>query len=121
MENKPPITSGNKHLSLQEKQKIIDEWKNTGLSKHEFCKSRKIIATTFYGWLKQVARVAGMPDSDLAPVAVVKKSPGFMVKPASESEIEIFLPAQTVIRLRVPVETLITLIKGLSHASHTAR
>ena len=114
MENKQLITSGNKHLSLQEKQKIIAEWKSTGLSKHEFCRSRKIIATTFYGWLKQVARVAGTPDSDLAPVSVVKKYAACMAKPAIEVEAEIFLPSQTVIRLRAPAETLIAVIKGLS-------
>lgn len=121
MDQKPTPLSGNKHLSLQEKRKIVDEWKKSGLSKHEFCKERGVITTTFYGWCKQAARAGDRAENNpLAPVAVVKKSSELHGGQTGEAEAEIFLPNQAIVRLRTPVETLIAVIRGLSDASHTA-
>jgi len=121
MEHTIPESSGTKHLSIQEKQKIVSEWKKTGLSKHQFCKEKGIIPTTFYGWCRQVV-IASEKGSDLAPVAVVNKKPAsFLRRYSGEADAEICLPNQTIVRLRLPVETLIAVIEGLSHAPHSAR
>ncbi len=40
-------------LSIEEKQKLLAEWKKSGKSAAMFCRGKEIRPTTFYGWIKR--------------------------------------------------------------------
>ena len=42
-----------KELSINEKQKLLSEWKESGKSAAMFCREKEIKPTTFYGWIKR--------------------------------------------------------------------
>ncbi len=40
-------------LSIDEKQKLLKEWKESGKNAAVFCREKEIRPTTFYGWIKR--------------------------------------------------------------------
>ena len=63
-------------LSINEKQKLLAEWKESGKSAAMFCREKEIKPTTFYGWIKREKK-----ESNSGFVQIKK-----VLKPAIQSE-----------------------------------
>ena len=63
-------------LSINEKQRLLKEWKESGKSAALFCREKEIRPTTFYGWIKRERK-----KSNTGFVQIKK-----YVKPAIRSE-----------------------------------
>jgi len=99
-------------LVLNQWRTIFAEHQHSGLTITAFCKSRKIVKSSFHRWqnnLKQLdtARANPTPSPAFVPVRVVPEATTFTV-------IEVILPSG--IQLRVPLGADASQVSRLAHA-----
>ena len=92
--------------SAEDRERLIREQAESGLTKKAFCKERGIELGTFYGWSKRHRR--SLPaKAGFAEVAVL---------PATEAAIEVLLPngARVGIRHQGKRDDLVSLVRGVA-------
>ena len=96
--------------SIEDRERIIEEHKRSGLSKIDFCKERGIKLTTFYGWTKKKRSFKKQ-----------KKKKSFFkevsLPVAGAAPVEITLPNGTRISIRhTQSKELISMVRGVINA-----
>jgi transposase-like protein len=111
--NTKQTTQGRRVLtqySAEDRERIIDEQKKSGLSKVTFCKERGINLTTFYGWAKKHRASCGVKETQNSFKEV--KLPVTGVAP-----VEIIFPDGTRINIRhTQSKELVSMVRGVLNA-----
>jgi len=82
--------------SSEDRRKLIERYKSSGLSKVEFCRENGLKVTTLYGWLSRHGKVRRRRRRASGPV----KFAGVEVALGKTAPIEIELPSHICIRLQ---------------------
>jgi len=88
----------------QKREELLKEYKDSGLSRNEFCAQRNIKITTFYGWFKKRKKKRTVPAFAQVKLTAPKKAP-----------IEISLPngKKLGVHLNGKQDELASLIRGV--------
>jgi transposase-like protein len=82
--------------SAEDRQKLIERYEGSGLSKVDFCRQHGLKVTTLYGWMSGSGKVRRLGMRTSVPV----KFAGVKVALGKTAPIEIELPSRICIRLQ---------------------
>jgi transposase-like protein len=82
--------------SAEDRQKLVEWYERSGLSKVDFCRQHGIKVTTLYGWVSEYGKVRRRGMRTSGPV----KFAGVNVALGKTAPIEIELPSRIYIRLQ---------------------
>lgn len=68
-----------KNRSLEERIKLYEEWRLSGLKKNEFCKLNNLSRSNFYKWLKEIRATNKPPEAAIIPNAASLKTEAKLV------------------------------------------
>lgn len=106
-----------KEISEEEKIALCEKWKNSGIKRSHFCKEHGLSPSTFYGWCnKSKTRKNKASSSNFVAVNSVGK-----IENKEESQVEIILPNQAMIRIKLSMGKLLLFIRELCNATTVIR
>ena len=85
-------------LTWEDKIKICEEWKASGLSKERFCKQKGVAIGTFYGWCQKLWPSKRFPRGGFREVKIIDKA-----EPSMKVEaivLEVSFPNAVVARIK---------------------
>jgi hypothetical protein len=101
------------HRTWEEKNKLCAQWRSSGLTKSEFCRSKDLSIATLCNWLeKSTQKIKKHNKIKFLPISKIANEP-------QESKLEIRLPNGLVICFSVMPETqkIKDLIEELQHVT----
>jgi transposase-like protein len=105
----------------EEKNEILERWKNSGLTRAQFCKEHGISSSSLHKWLNKLNPDLQSATNELMPVSIVNKKSFAQQGAPEQTLIEISLPTQTIVRFKLPIKNLVTFVQEISHAVATIR
>ncbi len=106
-------------ISEVAKKELCEKWKISGLDKGSFCKEHNLSRSALYNWCKKFGIPFCEKSSSFVPVKVSSKTS--ISNFELNSPVEVFLPNQTMIRVKLPHARLVSFIQELTHAVTTIR
>ncbi len=104
-------------LTWEEKVKICERWKLSGLSKVTYCKRNRLVVSTFCSWCDRLwPKVNAGQFCQVAGVSVTNKKTQEL-----PITIEVCLPNQVSAKVSLHEDQVLNLIKGLVYAASTPR
>lgn len=113
-----PKKRNRREFSLEEKQRLFEQWKVSGLNKNQFCKQHDLVLSTFSKWCRQfmIPKANDKLKNYWTPV-LLKANEGTR----EEVTVEVAMPNQMTMRFRIKLSSLNTLLKELYHAPPIVR
>ena len=109
-----------KRRSQEEKRALCESWRISGKKISAFCKEQGFSTSTFHGWLNKLSiREPKIKKMHLKPVIV--KDNFLKVNGMEQTLIEVVLPNQVILRLKLSLKELIPFIQELSYAAAIIR
>ena len=104
-------------LSWNEKFALCSRWKESGLSKSQFCREQKIAVPTFCNWCNKLWPSANKKTpTKLTPVRIINES-----KTEQQISLELFITDQTRVKIILPLSSIGAVIKELCYATTIIR
>ena len=115
----PPKISKSYHL--EEKLALCEEWKRSGMTAEQFCRTRGISKSVLYKW--QHRRQASLPSqmNDKSQNWVLVKPPEGSESSEKPVSIELTLPNQSIARIKISRVEAVNFFQELYHAIATVR
>lgn len=107
-----------KLYSAEEKQKLCQEWQQSGLSMEQFCKLKNISKTALYQWRKAQYITPASPNENWIPLI---PQPCNETKVPASVAMELCLPNQWQARIILPRLEMIKFVQELAHATTVIR
>lgn len=103
------------HYTIEEKQKLCEQWKISGKTKSQFCKEHGIALATFYGWCTNFLPSSKKEKTNLLPIKIVNEKK-IVKRDDIETTLEIKITSQMLVCLRLPVKNVVGFIQELANA-----
>ena len=107
--------------SKEEKQRLLEQWENSGNTKSEFCTALGIPVGTFTHWVKKKHEDPKKSHTNILPLKIISKSQHSSNSTDEKMGIEVFLGTHTKICFHLPIKNLISFIEELSYATSAIR
>lgn len=106
-------------LTWEEKVKICEEWKQSGLGKKVFCKQKGIAPATFHGWCQKLWDIKAVFGNKLCAVKVVDKDAA--VVKAEPIVLEVFFSNTVMARIKATEIQFSFLLREILDATQIIR
>jgi len=106
-----------KVYSVEEKKKLCQQWKCSGLSLHQFCEQQNLAKSSFYGWCQRYG-TDEVTESAFSPVTAPASSQEIV---QNHVTIELLLSTGTPLRLSFREDKLIDFLQELMYATNVIR
>jgi transposase-like protein len=113
-----PKKRNRREFSLEEKQKLFEQWKVSGLNKNQFCKQHDLVLSAFSKWCRQfmIPKANDKLKNYWTPVLLKANE-----ATKEEVTVEVAMPNQMTMRFRIKLSSLNGLLKELYHAPPIVR
>lgn len=121
MEKNKPIMkpkSLKKVFTVENKQALCQEWRQSGLSMRQFCSTKRISTSALYQWCRNLYPKTNDVKKNWVPVKGIQNQE---IKIEDSVSIELSLPNQSVARVRVLKSDAISFLKEIYNAASTIR
>ena len=107
-------------FTIQEKQALCKEWKQSRLSMREFSKLRKVAPSALYQWFRELYPNQHQSKGNFVPVSA-NQTQKVIATEVETISIELSLPNQTIARIKVAKNEAIQFLQEIYHAASTIR
>ena len=113
---KPASARSKRQFSIETKKDFCIKWRASGLGKREFCRIHNISVTTFYKWCQKFLACINTENESSCWAPVIPIQERLPREESGETVIELSLPNQMTIRIKVSMFRVVSLVQELSHA-----
>jgi len=114
------IKKAKRIFTIEEKQALCQDWKQSSLSMREFSKLRKVAPSALYQWCRDLYPKKSYQDTSWVPVKGLQNQEISTGESGSVS-IELSLPNQSIVRIKVSKTEAISFLQEIYHAASIIR
>jgi len=112
------VKSPRKIYSLKEHQAFCADWKRSGMNMEQFCKNKDFSKSALYQWCRHLNPKKDNPEKSWVPVKAIQERE---VGLDGTVLVELSLPNQSIVRIRISRSKVISFLQELSDATTVIR